>query len=130
MPAPTQATYSVSATATFATGFLALVDANPAPAHINIKSAADVLLIKVQLTDPAGSVNGTTGQLTLTPAGTGLAVWAGGRAAYGEVCDGAGNVLLALPTIAGVAPVPGYLVLNALDLLSGAPLTLTSVLVG
>ena len=81
MPAPVSATYSAAALVAANTSFLDLIDAETGAGSIAIRSAADVLLAEIMLTDPAGTVNGTTGQLTLTPDGREESSPAGGTAA-------------------------------------------------
>ena len=97
---------------------------------MRIRSAADVLLAQVPLSDPCGSVNGTTGQLTLSIAGVDAGADATGTAAYGEVCDSDGDVHLALPASAGASAVAGYLVLNTLSIVSGVPVAISSATIG
>ena len=82
------------------------------------------------LTDPCGTVNGTTGQLTLTPAGRDEAADNGGTAAYGEICDSDGTVHLALPAAAGVAFVSGYIVLNSLTIVAATAVEVVGATIG
>jgi hypothetical protein len=110
------------------TALLALVDAGTA-GSVKVRDAADVLLATIVLTDPAGTVHGTTGQLTITDAGPVNAV-ASGTAAYAELCSSAGTVYLALPAQQGVAAVSGYAVLNTLVIVSGLPVELISFTIG
>ncbi len=130
MPAPTVATYSAAALVGAATFFKNLIDAEASPGYINIRSAADVLLATVLLHDPCGTVNAGTGQLTLDIDGRDEATDTDGTAAYGEVCSGTGTVHLALPCVAGFAPVPGYLVLNSLTLVAGGAVEISSATIG
>jgi len=130
MTVPTVATYSAAALVAAQTSFRNLVDAGAAAGSIKIRDAADVLLAQVPLTDPCGTVNGTTGQLTITAAGRDESANAGGTAAYGEVCDSDGLVHLALPAQAGGSPVSGKLVLNTLTIIASAPVEVVSMTVG
>jgi len=131
MPAPAVATYSVAALVAAHTSFLNLIDADPTLAGmIRIRDAADVLLAQIPLTDPAGTVNGATGQLTLTPAARDESADASSTAAYGELCDGTGLVHLALPAQAGLVAVSGKLVLNTLTVVAGGPVEVVSATVG
>lgn len=130
MPAPSVATYSVAALVAAHTSFRDLIDAGVGPGAIKIRSAADVLLAQIPLTDPCGTVNGTTGQLTITPSASDDDADASGTAAYGEVCDSAGTVHLALPVQAGGAAVPGYLVVNSLVIVAGGVVEVVSATVG
>ena len=130
MPAPTQATYSAPALVAAHTAFKDLIDAGSAGGSIKIRDAADVLLATIPLTDPCGSVNATTGQLTITPAGRDESADASGTAAYGEFCDSTGTVYLSLPTQAGSSAVLGKLVINTLSIVAGGPVEVLSATVG
>lgn len=129
MPAPSVATYSAAALIAAHTTFRDLIDSGAGPGLLRIRDAADVLLAEIVLTDPCGTVNGTTGLLTITAATNEDAATAG-TAAYGEFCTSAGAVHLALPTQAGSSPVSGKLVLNTLSLLAGGPVNLVSATIG
>lgn len=131
MPAPAQATYSVAALVAAHTAFRDLLDSHATlPGLIRVRDASDVLLGTVTLTDPCGSVNGETGQLTLSIAARDESADANGTAAYGELCDGSGAVHLALPCQAGTAPVSGKLVLNTLTIVAGGPIEISSATIG
>lgn len=82
------------------------------------------------LDDPAGTVNGTTGQFTFAFDGRDESANASGTAAYAEVCDSDGTVHLALPTQAGSSAVSGYLVLNTLTIVSGLPVEILTATLG
>ena len=129
MPAPSGAEYSAAALVAAQTALLALIDTGSGNGTIKIRTSADALLATINLTDPAGTVNGTTGQLTLTAASTPNAS-ATGTAAYGEICDVAGAVVLAMPASAGSSPVSGEIVINTLSLVSGTPVELLSATIG
>lgn len=130
MPAPASATYSAAAKIAANTAFLNLLDAATGPVSLAIRDASDVLLAEIALTDPAGSVNGTTGALTLTPDGREEAAPAGGTAAYAELRDAANIVHLALPCAAGSVAVSGQCILNTLAIVSGAPVEVVSLTIG
>jgi hypothetical protein len=129
MPAPSAPTYSTAALVAAHTSFRNLIDGGSGPGKIRVRSASDVLLAEVILTDPCGTVNGTTGQLTFTFATQEDAATAG-TAAYGEFCDSANVVHLALPCEAGTSAVSGKLVLNSLTLVGGGPVEIISATVG
>ena len=112
------------------TAFRDLFHAGTAGGSIKIRDAADVLLATVPLTDPCGSVNATTGQLTITPAGRDESADASGTAAYGEFCDSTGAVYLSLPAQAGSSAVLGKLVINTLSIGAGGPVEVLSATVG
>lgn len=130
MPAPSIATYSAAALVAAHTAFKNLIDAGSAAGSIKIRSSADVLLAQVPLTDPCGTVNGTTGQLTITPSGRDESANASGTAAYGEFCDSDGLVHLSLPAQAGSSAVSGYIVINTLTIVAGGPVEVLSATVG
>ena len=133
MPAPSDYTYSAAAKVAAHTAFRDLVDVGAGLPYIRIKSAADVTLAVFNLADPCGTVNGTTGQLTLaglTGAITAPAAAATGTAAYGELCDTAGTVHLAMPCVQGAAPVSGRFVLQNLTIVAGAPVEIISATIG
>lgn len=130
MSVPTEATYSAAAKIAAHTAFKDLIDTGVGAGSIKVRDSADVLLATIPLSDPCGSVNGTTGQLTLSIAGRDESADAGGTAAYGEICDVAGTVHLALPAQAGTAAVAGKLVLNTLTIVAGGPVEALSATIG
>ena len=131
MAVPSVATYSAATLIGAHTFFRDLIDADPVLlGSIKIRDAADVLLAQVPLSDPCGTVNGTTGQLVFAIAGPDTSADANGTAAYGEFCDGAGLVHLALPAQAGTVAVSGKLVLNTLSILAGGPVSVVSATIG
>lgn len=130
MPAPSSATYSAAALVAAHTALRDVIDSGSGAGFVRIRSAADVLLAQVPLSDPCGTVNGTTGQLTLSIAGVDAGADATGTAAYGEVCNSDGDVHLALPASAGASAVAGYLVLNTLSIVSGVPVAISSATIG
>jgi hypothetical protein len=129
MPAPSVATYSAESKVTVHTAFLNLLDTG-SYALLRGRDAADVLLFEIQLSDPAGTVNGTTGQLTITATGPDTSANASGTCAYCELTESDGTVHLALPTQAGTAAVSGKAVLNTLAIISGTPVTAITITIG
>ena len=97
---------------------------------IKIRDSADVLLAEIPLTDPCGTVNGTTGQLTITVSGRDESADASGTAAYGEFCNSDGTVYLSLPAQAGTVAVAGELVMNTLSVAAGGPVEVLSATIG
>ena len=130
MPAPTVATYSAAALIAAHTSFRDLIDSGSGAGSIKIRDSADVLLAEIPLTDPCGTVNGTTGQLTITPSGRDESADASGTAAYGEFCNSDGTAYLSLPAQAGTAAVSGYIVINTLTIVAGGPVEVLSAIVG
>lgn len=129
MPAPSVATYHPQAKIDAHTAFLALVDSGTA-GSIKTYTSADALLCTHTLTDPAGTVNGTTGQLTLTPAASSVNASATGTAAYCTVCSSGGTAYLSIPAQQGTAAVSGKVVFNSLSLVSGQPVEILSSVIG
>lgn len=130
MAVPAEATYSAAALVAAHTAFRDLIDAGVSAGSIKIRDASDVLLAQIPLTDPCGTVNGTTGQLTLTADGRDESADASGTAAYGEFCDSDGLVHLSLPAQAGTVAVSGKLVMNTLTVVASAPVEITSAVIG
>lgn len=130
MAVPSIATYSTAALVAAHTAFKNLIDAGSAAGSIKIRNSADLLLAQIPLTDPCGSVNGTTGQLTITPSGRDESADNSGTAAYGEFCDSDGVVHLSLPAQAGSAAVSGYIVINTLTIVAAGPVEVLSAVVG
>lgn len=130
MPAPTSATYSAAALVAAQTSFKNLIDAGSGAGSIKIRDASDVLLAQVPLSDPCGTVNGTTGQLAFSIAGPDTSADASGTAAYGEFCDSDGVVHLSLPAQAGSSAVSGKLVINTLAIIAGGPVGVASATIG
>lgn len=128
MPVPSVATYSAAALVAAHTSFRDLIDSGAA-GFLRIRSSTDTLLAQVPLSDPCGTVNGTTGQLTFSFSGPDDSALAG-TAAYGEFCTSAGVVHLSLPCEAGTVAVSGKLVLNSLTLLEGGPVQILSATIG
>lgn len=129
MPAPASASYSAAVLVAIHGDLLDLIDGGSSAALVKLYSEADVLLAEITLDDPAGTVNGTTGQLTLTQdvAGTGLA---DAVCTYGTITDGDDTVIATLPASEGSSAVSGEIVLNSEDIVTGAAVNLTSATIG
>lgn len=130
MPPPSEANYSVAALTAAHTAFRDLIDAGMAAGQLRILSDSDTLLAQMDLAYPCGSVDAGTGRLTFFSAGLSAPIDATGTAAYGEFCDASGQVHLSLPAQAGVTPVAGRLVLDALSLDAGGTVVVQSATVG
>lgn len=122
MPAPASATFAASVKVAAQNSLLALIDAGSGPGKFKLRDASDVLLWSTSLTDPAGTVNGTTGVLTITFASGTVNAVANGTVAYGEVTNDADAVLWSAPAQAGSTAVAGKVVVNTLSAVSGSPL--------
>ena len=130
MPAPSVATYSAAALVAAHTSFRDLIDSGSGAGFVRIRNSADALLAQVPLSDPCGTVNGTTGQLTLSISGPDASADATGTAAYAEICTSAGAVQLSLPAQAGSSAVAGKIVLNTLSIVASAPVVVLSAVIG
>jgi len=129
MPAPAEPIFSAAAYVAAHTAFRDLIDGGSGAGSIRLYNAADTLLATVVLTDPCGTVNGTTGQLTLTSAGEVTAV-ASGTAAYGAVCDGDGVAHWSLPCVAGAVAVSNRIVINSLSFVAGGTVNIAAAVLG
>lgn len=129
MAIPTDVTYGLEVRVNAHAALLALIDAGGGPGVVKILGTIEELLATVTLTDPAGTVNAGTGQLTLTPAAPAVA-GVSGTAAYCEICDSAGVVRLAMPAQAGTAAVSGKIVINSLSITAGTEVTVLSAVIG
>lgn len=130
MAVPAEATFSAAALIAAHTSFLTLIDAGSAAGKVRIRDATDVLLAEVPLSDPGGTVNGTTGQLTFSIAGPDTSADATGTAAYAEFCDSDNVVHLSIPAVQGSAAVAGSIVLNTLSIIAAAPVYIVSATLG
>lgn len=130
MPAPLVATYSAAALVAAHTAVRDLIDSGSGAGFIRLRSAGDVLLAQVPLSDPCGTVNGTTGQITFSIAGPDTSAAASGPVAYGEFCDSDGDVHLALPAEVGTTAVSGKLVINIVDIVAETTVTVLSATIG
>ena len=130
MAVPSVATYSAAAKIAAHTALLTLIDTGAGAGSVKIRNASDALLAECALTDPAGTVNGTTGQLAFSIAGPDSSADASGTAAYGEFCDSDGTVHLSLPAQSGSVAVSGKLVLNTLSIVAGGPVAIISATIG
>lgn len=130
MAVPSVYTYSAAALVAAHTAFRDLIDSGAGAGFVRIRDSADALLAQVPLSDPCGTVNGTTGQLTFSIAGPDSSADANGTAAYGEFCDSDGDVHLALPAEQGASPVSGKIVLNTLSIITGGTVTIISATIG
>lgn len=104
---------------------LTLLDAAATAAKVTIHNSSDTLLATITLDDPSGTLNGTTGELTLTAATNG-SVSASGTASYATLRDGDNTAYRSLPCSQGTSPLTGYCVISTLALSSGEPIQLVS----
>jgi len=131
MPAPLDQEYSVDALIALNTGLLAgLIVEGSSGCGVKIYNDDDVLLTTIEFTDPPGTVNGTTGQLTLTTLGTNTAPPLSDYAAYCEITDAADNVFIRLPAIESTVAVARSLAMNSLYIAVSGSVIITSLTIG
>lgn len=130
MPTPTSTTYSLAARIAAHTAVRDMIDSGPSAGFVRFKSSADVVLAQVPLSDPCGSVSGSTGQLTFSISGPDLSADADGIIAYGEFCDSTGAAVVSVPAKQGTVADPGYIVINTLSISVGGQVAILSATVG
>lgn len=134
MPAPNEYVYATPAVVAANTSFLDLVDAGANGGKIELYANDDTLLATVRLgtanAKPSGVVDSGTGTLTFTIDGPDISADNTGTCTYGVIADDAGAILLSIPTVAGAAPVNGYLVLNSTSIVAGSQVTVVSAVIG
>jgi len=99
------------------------------PGYTEIRDAGGVVLSKCIYTDPCGTINGTTGQLTITHSGRDDAADATGTAASAHFMDGAGVEHHRLPCQAGTGYVAGFYTLVSLNITAGQPIEYNNITV-
>lgn len=129
MPAPVSYEYSSAVAVAAQTALLGEIDAGTGAGKLKLYDDADVLLATVTLSDPAGTVNGTTGQLTITAASAGI-VATTGTCTYGTITDSDDTVILTAPAESGTSPVSGMIVLSAVALVAASEVQLISFTIG
>ena len=108
------------------TAVLGVINGGASDPTVKIRDADDVLLATIVLDEATSAVSGTTGDLTLEILTQEDSAPASGTASYAEICDGDGAVHATLDCQAGTSPVPGYIVINTLSIVSGAPVEMLS----
>lgn len=111
------------------TALLALIDGAATAGKITLHDSNDVQLANIPLTDPAGTVNGTTGALTLTASGRDESADASGEADYATIRDGDGVAYRSMECVVGSAAQTGKCVLNTLSIIAGGPVELVSAVI-
>lgn len=130
MAAPYLLTYPPSLLVMVHILLLGQIDGETTPGKVTVHDSADVLLAEIPLSDPGGTVNETTGALTLAPSGPETDAPAAGTASYATLRDGAGGAIHSLPCEAGTSPVAGKCVLNTLSIQQGGTVELVSWVIG
>ena len=122
--------YSAASLVAAHTAFRDLLDTAVGTVKIRIRDAGNVLLAEVILDDPCGTVNGTTGQLTLTVVTQETNAPATGTAATAQVVDGANAVHLTMPCQQGSVGASGACVLSSLGIIAGGEVSVLSAVIG
>lgn len=134
MPAPATFEYSVAALVEAHTALRNRIDSGPGTGvagsgRLRLYTEADVLLVELVLSDPSGTVNGSTGQLAITSVGFQPAV-ATGTCTYGTIITSGEVVVLTAPAEAGGTAVAGRIVLSTVNIVESANIELISFLIG
>ena len=129
MPAEHLNTWSPAAKIAAHTELRDLLDTGSGAASITIHAEDDTLLSTLPLATPCGTVNGTTGALTLTPDGRDEAAAASGTPDYASIRDADGVVHTSLPAEQGTTPVPGKIVISSASITEGEPVELVSAVI-
>lgn len=130
MAVPTSVEFSVDALVDAHTALRDQIDGGTGAGTIAIFDSSDTKLAEVTLDDPCGTVSGVTGQLTITVATQDSSADATGVAAYAEIRDSDSNWHVRLPAQEGTVAVAGYIVLNSLNIIQTAPVSILSVTIG
>jgi hypothetical protein len=129
MPAPSSVTYAASIIVSAHTAVLNAIDAGSSVGKFRFYDDADNLLGEVLLDDPAGTVNGTTGTLTLS-IDVPQTVTDDGTCTYADITDSDNNVIVSIPVEEGDAAVSGKIVVNTVSFVTGASLDVLSASIG
>lgn len=130
MPAPASFTYEVDTLEAAHQAVLDLIDGGTGAGKVRLLSEADTTLAVIPLTDPAGTINTSTGQLTLTASGPDTSADATGICTWAQIEDGDNVAFLSLPASAGTSAVSGQIVINSVSIVAGAEVTLVSATIG
>lgn len=134
--------YSIAALVAAHAALLALIDAATTPGKVKAytgtqpatveTAATGTLLGTIVLADPAGTVSGVDGSLTIDAEASTRdeSADASGEIGYVRITDGDDVGILDLPVQAGTAPVSGYAVFNTLTVVAGGPIELVSLVIG
>ena len=96
------------------------------PGYVAIYNSADVELVRQNFSDPCGTVDALTGNITITPTGT-QSTTVAGTPSYAVMYDGAGVAKTALHVTIGAAPVVGECVISASPILAATPITFQTI---
>ena len=111
------------------TGLLGYIDGGAGNGTITIHRADDELLATIPLDRPGGTVDGTTGALSLVSDGREDDAPAAGDASYATIRNSDGVALRSMGCEAGIAPVVGKCVLNTVEIELGGRVELVSAVI-
>ena len=107
------------------------IDAGAGAGYLSIYNAGGTRLSVLPFTDPCGTVNATTGQLTVVFGSRDAGAEATGTASYARVFDSTGVALINnLPCVAGSAPVADSCVISSLSIVLNSPVEGVSFTIG
>ncbi len=120
--------YSSAAWVAAHTALLALIEDGASDPTLKLydDSTPAVQLAEFIVDEATSTVNGTTGEITISIATQEDAALAGGTADYLDICDGDGDVVYRLSCQQGASPVAGKCVMNSLTIIAGAPVDILS----
>ena len=121
--------WSPAAIAAAHTGLLGHIDGGSGAGSLTIHRADDTLLATIPLDRPAGTVDGSTGALTLVADGREDDAPAAGNANYATIRNSSGTALRSMPCEAGSSPVVGKCVLNTVEIELGGRVELVSAVI-
>lgn len=101
-----------------------------AAADCALTNAAGTVLAVIPLLTPAGTVNPSTGQLSIAFDGRCEAAAASGTAADAKLRTSAGATLITIPCRSGVSPLSGFVTLASLTVVAGSPVELDELTFG
>ena len=111
------------------TALIALLDGGATHGYIGIFDSGDTLLARIDLGTPGGTVNGTTGALTLAMDGREDSAPASGTADYATIFNGDDTAYRSLPCQEGASAVSGACVLNTMSIIEGGPVEIISAVI-
>ena len=122
--------YSAAAKVAANTSFRELLDSESGNAKMLLVNSGGTTLATITFDDPCGTVNGTTGQLTLTVHQNEANAPETGTIDEARIVDGADNVHLTIPVKQGTAPDPGWVVVSSTSVIAGGAINAQSVTIG
>jgi hypothetical protein len=112
------------------TAVMNALDSGSGNALVKLYTAANVLLATCVLADPCGTVNGTTGQLTLSFSARDESADASGTAAYAAFCTSAGTEQFRLSCVESATPVSNSFAMPNLAVIALVPFEISSAVIG